>query len=115
MKALYNIYLSMICGSYNKELQEEYSSDILSMALKHFTTPFICDYYMNDPSALSNIKSQMKTIIGNYYLFEQFTKLITTLLEKNNIRYFLMKGLYLSECYEQPDTRKQGDVDIYSK
>lgn len=113
MKALYNIYLSMICGSYNKELQEEYSSDILSMALKHFTTPFICDYYMNDPSALSNIKSQMKTIIGNYYLFEQFTKLITTLLEKNNIRYFLMKGLYLSECYEQPDTRKQGDVDIY--
>lgn len=113
MNALYEIYLSIICGSYSEELQKEYSSDILSMALKHYTTPFICDYYMNNPCSLSNIKSQMKAIIGNYYLFEQFTQLIVTLLKSNNIRHFLMKGIYLSECYEQPDTRKQGDVDIY--
>lgn len=113
MKNLYNIYLSMICGEYNNELQEEYSEDILCMALNHYTTPFICGYYMNDSARLSQIKLQMKTIIGNYYLFEQFTNLITTLLSSNNIRYMLMKGIYISDCYPQKDIRKQSDVDIY--
>ncbi len=113
MKDLYNIYLSMICDQYDGEFPQKYSKDILSLALNHYTTPLIYKYYMNEQQYLSQIRRQMKTIIGNYYMFSEFTDMVTSLFTRNHIRYFLMKGIHLSECYPVCDIRKQSDVDIY--
>lgn len=49
----------------------------------------------------------------NYYQIEHFTRLTVSLLRKNNIDCYLLKGLSLADCYPVPEYRKLGDLDLY--
>lgn len=49
----------------------------------------------------------------DYYQIEHFTRLTVSLLRKNNIDCYLLKGLSLADCYPVPEYRKLGDLDLY--
>ena len=49
----------------------------------------------------------------NYYQIEHFTRLTVSLLKKNDIDCYLLKGLSLADCYPVPEFRKLGDLDLY--
>ena len=59
------------------------------------------------------MKQQVKGMMLNYYQIEHFTRLTVSLLRKNNIDCYLLKGLSLADCYPVPEYRKLGDLDLY--
>ena len=54
------------------------------------------------------MKQQVKGMMLNYYQIEHFTRLTVSLLRKNNIDCYLLKGLSLADCYPVPEYRKLG-------
>lgn len=117
MEQAYITYLNII---KNIDLTEPEPVDIppqtekplVDLALRHATVPFLLPY-INDPQYLPLLKQQTKRMLLNYYQIEQFTHHIVTIFEKEQIPYFLLKGISLCAFYPTPESRKLGDVDLY--
>lgn len=69
--------------------------------------------YYNIPSALLSLWKQR--ILAAYYRFSQIKygqKALSKLLEHNNIRFVIVKGLAAAQYYPVPEYRMLGDVDF---
>lgn len=69
--------------------------------------------YYSIPSALLSLWE--KRIIGTYYRFVQIKsaqKSLSQLLERNKIRFVIVKGLAAAQYYPVPEYRALGDVDF---
>ena len=86
--------------------------ELVTLASRHATLPFLLPY-INDPQYLPLLKQQAKRMLLNYCQIEQFTRRIVSIFEKEQIPYFLLKGISLCDCYSIPEYRKLGDVDLY--
>lgn len=96
------------------EIPEEEWSSLLQFAKKHYTTAAFIPYLEADKNEQTRIlKKQLKMLLYNYYQIEHFTRMVVSLLEKNQIPCILMKGISLAAYYPEPEYRKLGDVDIY--
>lgn len=106
--------LKNVCsGSFSPvAIASEDLSELTSLALRHFTSPFLLPYIENE-SALSTLKQQTKQLTLQYYQLEQFTHKIAQILDDTQIPYILLKGISLASTYPQAEYRKLGDVDLY--
>ena len=106
--------LKNVCsGSFSPvALASEDLPELTSLALRHFTSPFLLPYIKNE-SALSTLKQQTKQLTLQYYQLEQFTHKIVQILDNAQIPYILLKGISLASTYPQAEYRKLGDVDLY--
>ena len=69
--------------------------------------------YYNVPSALLSRWKQQ--IIGTFYRFAQIKsgqKALSQLLERNKIKFVILKGLAAAQYYPEPGYRELGDVDL---
>lgn len=48
-----------------------------------------------------------------YYQIEHLTEIIVSLMNREQIPYYLLKGISLAAYYPVPEYRKLGDVDLY--
>ena len=106
--------LKNVCsGSFSPvAIASEDLPELTSLALRHFTSPFLLPYIKNE-SALSTLKQQTKQLTLQYYQLEQFTHKIAQILDNAQIPYILLKGISLASTYPQAEYRKLGDVDLY--
>lgn len=84
----------------------------MELAKKQCTLPFLLPYFRDTPYFLF-LKQQTKQILLNYYELEHFTRKTVSLLSRNQIPSYLLKGLSLAAYYPVPEYRKSGDVDLY--
>lgn len=106
--------LKNVCsGSFSPvAITSEDLPELTSLALRHFTSPFLLPYLKNE-SALSALKQQTKQLTLQYYQLEQFTHKTAQILDNAQIPYILLKGISLASTYPQAEYRKLGDVDLY--
>ena len=117
MERIYNTYLKIIknicTGSdYSVSVHPEALPALAKLAQEHCTVPFVLPY-LRSASVYPAMKQQVKGMMLNYYQIEHFTRLTVSLLRKNNIDCYLLKGLSLADCYPVPEYRKLGDIDLY--
>lgn len=117
MYHIYTTYLDILKNAFegntaSTDVPQEYLPELAKLAEKQFSAPFVFPY-MQEGTAFQILKQHTKTMLYHYYQIEHFTSLTAALLEKNNIPYFLMKGISLAAYYPMPEYRKEGDVDIY--
>ena len=117
MERIYNTYLKIIknicTGSdYSVSVHPEDLPALAKLAQEHCTVPFVLPY-LRSASVYPAMKQQVKGMMLNYYQIEHFTRLTVSLLRKNNIDCYLLKGLSLADCYPVPEYRKLGDLDLY--
>lgn len=93
-------------------LSTEEQQQLLALALRHFTTPFILPY-LTDTFCLLQAKNQTKNMMLQYQQVAHLTNLITSRLEAQQIPYVLLKGISLAQYYPLAEYRKLGDVDLY--
>lgn len=81
---------------------------------KHFMAAAFIPYMEAGKSGnTAELKKQLKMLLYNYYQIEHFTQKIVSLLNKNQVPYYLMKGISLAAYYPVAEYRKLGDVDLY--
>lgn len=117
MERIYNTYLKIIkniCTSsdHSVSVHPEDLAALAKLAQEHCTVPFVLPY-LRSASVYPAMKQQVKGMMLNYYQIEHFTRLTVSLLRKNNIDCYLLKGLSLADCYPVPEYRKLGDLDLY--
>ena len=117
MERIYNTYLKIIknicTGSdHSVSVHPEDLPALAKLAQEHCTVPFVLPY-LRSASVYPAMKQQVKGMMLNYYQIEHFTRLTVSLLRKNNIDCYLLKGLSLADCYPVPEYRKLGDLDLY--
>ena len=117
MERIYNTYLKIIknicTGSdHSVSVHLEDLPALAKLAQEHCTVPFVLPY-LRSASVYPAMKQQVKGMMLNYYQIEHFTRLTVSLLRKNNIDCYLLKGLSLADCYPVPEYRKLGDLDLY--
>ena len=117
MERIYNTYLKIIknicTGSdHSVSVHPEDLPALAKLAHEHCTVPFVLPY-LRSASVYPAMKQQVKGMMLNYYQLEHFTRLTVSLLRKNNIDCYLLKGLSLADCYPVPEYRKLGDLDLY--
>lgn len=117
MERIYNTYLKIIkniCTSsdHSVSVHPEDLPALAKLAQEHCTVPFVLPY-LRSASVYPAMKQQVKGMMLNYYQIEHFTRLTVSLLRKNNIDCYLLKGLSLADCYPVPEYRKLGDLDLY--
>ena len=117
MEQIYNTYLKIIknicTGSdHSVSVHPEDLPALAKLAQEHCTVPFVLPY-LRSASVYPAMKQQVKGMMLNYYQIEHFTRLTVSLLRKNNIDCYLLKGLSLADCYPVPEYRKLGDLDLY--
>ncbi len=118
MNNIFSTYMCMIrntCSTQkgNITIHPEDVPSLLTLAQKHFTSPFLLPYMKSFPEAFPALKQQTKMAMYQYYQIEHFTELTVSLLDQNEIPYYLLKGISLAACYPVPEYRKLGDVDLY--
>lgn len=116
MDRIYNTYLHILQNNPEKINITISSGDVpllSTLAQKHFTAPFLLPYIKQYPETYTTFKKQTKQMMFQYYQIEHFTELIVSLLEKEQIPYYLLKGITLAAYYPVPEYRKLGDVDLY--
>lgn len=118
MNAIYLKYLRMIRNIHavTKEtlcIKPEEVPYLLSLAQRHFTSPFLFSYMESYPEAVPALKQQSKMIMYQYYQIEHFTELTISLMDESGIPYYLLKGISLASYYPFPEYRKLGDLDLY--
>ena len=98
-----------------KELQilSEDISALSVLAGKHFTSPFLLPYVKSNPQVYTAFKQQTKQMMFQYYQIEHLTEIIVSLMNWEQIPYYLLKGISLAAYYPVPEYRKLGDVDLY--
>lgn len=96
------------------EIPEAEWEKLQHYAGKHFTAAAFIPY-MESGQCGSNmfLKKQLKMLLYNYYQIEHFTKLVVSLMDRNDIPYYLLKGISLAAYYPDAEYRKLGDVDLY--
>lgn len=114
MERIYNTYLKIIkniCTSsdHSVSVHPEDLAALAKLAQEHCTVPFVLPY-LRSASVYPAMKQQVKGMMLNYYQIEHFTRLTVSLLRKNNIDCYLLKGLSLADCYPVPEYRKLGDL-----
>ena len=72
--------------------------ELVTLASRHATFPFLLPY-INDPQYLPLLKQQAKRMLLNYCQIEQFTRRIVSIFEKEQIPYFLLKGISLCASF----------------
>lgn len=74
--------LNNVCsGSFSPvAITSEDLPELTSLALRHFTSPFLLPYIKNE-SALSALKQQTKQLTLQYYQLEQFTHKTAQILD----------------------------------
>lgn len=117
MERIYNTYLKIIknicTGSdHSVSVHPEDLPALAKLAQEHCTVPFVLPY-LRSASVYPAMKQQVKGMMLDYYQIEHFTRLTVSLLRKNNIDCYLLKGLSLADCYPVPEYRKLGDLDLY--
>ena len=97
-----------------KELQilPEDISALSVLAGKHFTSPFLLPYVKSNPQVYTAFKQQTKQMMFQYYQIEHLTEIIVSLMNREQIPYYLLKGISLAAYYPVPEYRKLGDVDL---
>lgn len=83
------------------------------LAGKHFTSPFLLPYVKSNPQVYTAFKQQTKQMMFQYYQIEHLTEIIVSLMNREQIPYYLLKGISLAAYYPVPEYRKLGDVDLY--
>ena len=117
MERIYNTYLKIIkniCTSsdHSVSVYPEDLPALAKLAQEHCTVTFVLPY-LRSASVYPAMKQQVKGMMLNYYQIEHFTRLTVSLIRKNNIDCYLLKGLSLADCYPVPEYRKLGDLDLY--
>jgi len=85
MNAIYLKYLRMIRNIHavTKEtlcIKPEEVPSLVSLAQRHFTSPFLFSYMESYPEAVPALKQQSKMIMYQYYQIEHFTELTISLM-----------------------------------
>ena len=112
MHHIYHTYLQMIEHTFEGKIQSQDEAALFDLARKHFTAPFLLPY-LDSRASFQDLKYQTKMMMFHYYQIEHFTNITVCLLEKQNIPYFLLKGISLAAYYPLPEHRKLGDLDLY--
>ena len=122
MNAIFRTYLQIIQNNLiDKKKEKEHTVKIFSeevsplsiLAGKHFTSPFLLPYIKEYPQVYDTFKQQTKQMMYQYYQIEHLTEIIASLMEEEQIPYYLLKGISLAAYYPMPEYRKLGDVDLY--
>lgn len=118
MNAIYLKYLRIIRNIHtvSKEMlyiKPEEVPSLVSLAQRHFTSPFLFSFMESYPEAVPALKQQSKMIMYQYYQIEHFTELTISLMNEARIPYYLLKGISLAAYYPIPEYRKLGDLDLY--
>lgn len=96
------------------EIPEEEWEKLQQYAGKHFTAAAFIPYMESGQCGSDMVlKKQLKMLLYNYYQIEHFTRLVVSLLDRNDIPYYLLKGISLAAYYPEAEYRKLGDVDLY--
>ena len=96
------------------EIPEAEWEKLQHYAGKHFTAAAFTPYLKADTHESNMVlKKQLKMLLYNYYQIEHFTRMIVSLLDRNGISCYLLKGISLAAYYPEAEYRKLGDVDLY--
>ena len=124
MDSVYTTYLSLIrqtcCSSADADpdtdtsivIRPEEAHALAALSQEHRTAPFLLPSFRG-MDCYASLKQQTKSMMLNYYQIEHFTRTTVSLLEKEHISCYLLKGLSLADCYPVPEYRKLGDLDLY--
>ena len=119
MERVEHTYLQVIrnyCASTEAkiEIPEEEWEALSQFAKKHFMAAAFIPYMESGKSRKAGeLKKQLKMLLYNYYQIEHFTQKTVSLLKKNQVPCYLMKGISLAAYYPMAEYRKLGDVDLY--
>lgn len=96
------------------EIPEAEWEKLQHYAGKHFMAAAFTPYLKADTHESNMVlKKQLKMLLYNYYQIEHFTRMIVSLLDRNGISCYLLKGISLAAYYPEAEYRKLGDVDLY--
>lgn len=124
MESVYTTYLSVIrqacCSSADADanidtaitIRPEEVHALAVLSQEHRTAPFLLPFF-HGTDCYASLRQQTKNMMLNYYQIEHFTHTTVSLLEKEHISCYLLKGLSLADCYPVPEYRKLGDLDLY--
>ena len=124
MESVYTTYLSVIrqacCSSADADanidtaitIRPEEVHALAVLSQEHRTAPFLLPFF-HGTDCYASLRQQTKNMMLNYYQIEHFTRTTVSLLEKEHISCYLLKGLSLADCYPVPEYRKLGDLDLY--
>ncbi len=117
------LLLNLLKKAINKnenysELDDINYAELFNLADKHSVNMICLD------SLKGNIDNMPESVYNNWVYFASrkmainenvvlTQKKLTSLLEDNNIKYFVFKGLAISSYYENHQLRELGDIDFY--
>ena len=89
------------------EISDKHSVNMLAYeSTKYLSKPLSADTYNNWIYFASRKMAMNEEVIS-------VQKILTQILEKNNIKYFIFKGLCSAYYYNKPELRELGDIDFY--
>ena len=112
MESVYTTYLSVIrqacCSSADADadanidtaitIRPEEVHALAVLSQEHRTAPFLLPFF-HGTDCYASLRQQTKNMMLNYYQIEHFTRTTVSLLEKEHISCYLLKGLSLADCY----------------